>query len=97
MPDAKGIFQYRHPLTGAVVHADPVGIKRALTLVMGGSVNAVLEQWQSGDLLARAQAEERLLDAVRAVFEFPPLTQAGEGVTDQQCLDVLQGFLDFFA
>jgi hypothetical protein len=115
MGDPTKIFQYRRPLTGDVVYADPVAAKRQFVLALGCSLNSVLEDWNASavpegatsemkqqanlpeNVIRAAQAEERLVEAARGVFDLPPLNPAtGEGVSDQECIEVIEAFLDFF-
>ena len=102
------IFRYWNG--GQPVNADPVTIRRRLTIEMGGSPNLALRDWYAESpagaseedkgriLLGVAHAEERLVAAARVAFALPPFVpETGAGAMDQDAIDALEAFVQFEA
>lgn len=72
---------------------DPLALWRALVTGSDGKVNEWIRDRRGDDLLAAAQAEGKLLELVRSVFDLPKWSdEEPNGFTDQQALDTLAHF-----
>jgi hypothetical protein len=82
------------PLAGGQVSFDPLRVYRRLMAALGGKANDTLEASRSEDVPVRLAATEQLLGGIRHAFEladFDPAT--GGGVTDDEALTLLDGYL----
>lgn len=73
---------------------DPLPVYRKLVIESRAKINDLLTDWESGDELAAAAAEEELARVARVAFGFVPFAQQN-GHTDAQVLDTLQHYLRY--
>ena len=99
------VYKFAAP-DGSTRFADPLDLYRKLLIAFGGSFQAYdqsLPPREGQELdpdgeVQRAQAEEKVVAAVRGVLQLKPVDPlTGEGATDQQCLDVIDDFMRYLA
>lgn len=85
---------YELPIGGRF--ADPLEVQRKLRVASGGRLNEMLDDYEGGDEVKAAVAEEELVTAGRTAFALPKLTPTG-GVSDADVLTTLTHFLDYLS
>lgn len=79
-----------------MVHADPMTVNRRLVHSLNGAVNQTLQDTRSLIEETKFEATEKLLKSVVYAFELVPLDRAtGLGVTETECIDLLNSFLSW--
>lgn len=80
----------------ADVFADPLAINRALARLLDGIPDKVVADTRADNLLAAADATEKLTTAVRTAFGLPAFsTTDGSGMTDEMVIAVWNQFQDW--
>lgn len=74
---------------------DPLRVLRQLRLLSGDQINAWIVAQRGEDELKSLEAEERIIPVVRTVFHMPTAEDEPGGYTDRQCLEALNGFLEY--
>src|SRR5262245_37218509 len=78
------------------VYGDPLEMKRRFAHELGGDANKVLADMDSELEPLRYEATERVLAAVRLVFQMRPFDRAeGSGADEEHCLQALDALLAY--
>lgn len=100
-PTDREIFAYVDP-EGKKRYEDPLVVLRGLQLLTRGKLDelidkqAIMDTDNPIDPVIRAEAEDKLISAVRNMFKLPPIDGVtGIGVTDTYCIRLLQHFCDY--
>lgn len=79
-----------------MVYGDPLGIRRKLTLDLGGDINAAIAKLSSEDAIEAAEAGDRVLVALRSALGMVPFDiSTGVGATDEDCYAAFDAWIDY--
>lgn len=94
-PEERRIYGPYYDGQGNQVFADPVAVYRRLVAETAGNLDALLSQYNQGDL-GVAGVSFRLANATVAAFELQPFDKAtGKGTLQDEALALLGNFLDW--